>query len=329
MLFSTLVQGQVNRATKQTSSLGGKGQNFAFATRQLYGHSDRVTLLQILGGTTGSQIEALETSLGFDFITVPTQNATRICTTCLDAHTGQMTELVGISEPIEERVAEQYEKQAIELLKSESAPMALALCGSSPPGLNPSCIANIVSSRQPKKTVVFVDSASGILPVLQTGCVDILKINSDEITAIAKRFDAQFDASAKDHIVSAALLVSKTAYVNIVAVTDGPSKAYLVDSQKDQVYSFAIPDLLANKQHLLDGKTQDDGFGNLTLNPLGAGDTCSAVMLNLVVDGHEIVEAFAQGLAAASASCLVPMPNCVFDKQVSKRIRDMLLVTPI
>ncbi|KAJ2221134.1 hypothetical protein IWW45_008948 [Coemansia sp. RSA 485] len=240
-----------------------------------------------------------------------------------------MTELVGLSEPIEERVAEQYEKQAIELLKSESAPMALALCGSSPPGLNPSCMANIVSSRQRNKTVVFVDSASGILPVLQTGCVDILKINSDEITAIAKRFDPQFDASAKDHIVSAALLVSKTAYVNIVAVTDGPSKAYLVDSQKDQVYSFAIPDLLANKQHLLDGKPQDDGFGSLTLNPLGAGDTCSAVMLNLVVDGHEIVEAFAQGLAAASASCLVPMPNCVFDKQVSKRIRDMLLVTPI
>ncbi|KAJ1717888.1 hypothetical protein LPJ61_007077, partial [Coemansia biformis] len=61
--------GDVNRATEQTNSLGGKGQNFAVAAKQYYGSADRVTLLQILGGPTGDQIQAMEDSEGFRTIT--------------------------------------------------------------------------------------------------------------------------------------------------------------------------------------------------------------------------------------------------------------------
>ncbi|KAJ2887561.1 hypothetical protein FB639_001229 [Coemansia asiatica] len=248
-----------------------------------------------------------------------------------------MTELVGISEPIEDRVAKKYETQAIDLLKSNDAPKALALCGTSPPGLHSDRIANIISSRQHGRTLVFVDSAKDILPVLQTGCVDILKINAEEITGIAAQIDPQLGSSAETSIVDAAWQVARTLRIGVVAVTDGPSKAYLVDIQKTCAFAFDIPDLLANRHKYLLGDCHDAAaaidkdceFGKLTLNPLGAGDTCSAVMLNLILDGKEAIEAFAQGLSAASASCLVPMPNCVFDKQIMMRIRKDVFVSEI
>ncbi|KAJ1817626.1 hypothetical protein LPJ56_002040 [Coemansia sp. RSA 2599] len=242
-----------------------------------------------------------------------------------------MTELVGITEPIEEQVGEQYEMLATKLLGLSNAPKALALCGTSPPGLHPGRMANIVSSRQPGKTLVFVDSAKDILPVLKTGCVDILKVNSEEITSISASIDSQHDSSVSDGIFGAAWKVANAMRIGTVAITDGPSKAYLVDSQKGQAFAFAIPDLLANRSRFLGNEQSntdaDEEFGKLTLNPLGAGDTCSAVMLNLILDGTETVEAFAQGLSAASASCLVPMPNCVFDRQAMKRIREDILVS--
>ncbi|KAJ1849053.1 hypothetical protein LPJ73_003823, partial [Coemansia sp. RSA 2703] len=316
MLFDSLALGNVNRALKQTSSLGGKGQNFAFATKQLYGYGTRVTLLQILGGSTGSQIETLETAEGLEFITVSTSQATRTCTTCLDAATGQMTELVGLSEPIDPATATQYVQTAIMILNSTAPPKALAICGSLPSGLDPTHIAEIVSSRLTEKTLVFVDSAKHIIPTLQTGNVNIFKVNSDEILDIVKTIDQNFDTDTEDKVVRAASVVGNMFKIDVVAVTDGPAKAFLVERQNGKQWAFSIPDLLADrKYYLADSPVEDkNGFEKLVLNPLGAGDTCSAVMLNSILDGMSATDAFALGLSAASASCLVPMPNCVFDR---------------
>ncbi|KAJ2776156.1 hypothetical protein GGI15_004929 [Coemansia interrupta] len=328
MLFSSLTPGSVNRALKQTSSLG---QNFAFATKQLYGWGTRVTLLQILGGSTGRQIEALETSEGLEFITISTSQATRTCTTCLDAATGQMTELVGLSDPIDPAAATQYVQTAIQALQSAMPPKALAICGSLPSGLDPAHIAQIVSSRIPEKTLLFVDSAKHILPTLQTGHVNVFKVNSDEILDIAQTIDRDFDTAAADKVVRAAKAVGKLLEIDVVAVTDGPATAYLVERRQDKQWAFSVPDLLADREYYLDGSSIDGNgeFGKLVLNPLGAGDTCSAVMLNSILDGMSATDAFALGLSAASASCLVPMPNCVFDRAVMKRIRERVLVTEI
>ncbi|KAJ1819877.1 hypothetical protein LPJ60_003527 [Coemansia sp. RSA 2675] len=324
LLFDQVSLGQVNRATKQTNSLGGKGQNFAIASLGFTRDSDRVTLLQILGGSTGAQIEALERQQGIDFITVSTSQQTRTCTTCLDTSTGSMTELVGASEAIDPAAATEYEAVALELLQSSHPPRALALCGTFPPGLCPEQVARIIAAaKSSNNTLVFVDAVKDIQPTLATGGVDVLKINSAELASLSSVL--QF-AAPRDVVRAAAALANQYS-IGVVAVTDGPSAAYLVDAKSSTSYKLRVPDLLMDLDYYL-GKPADNS-SHLVLNPLGAGDTCSAAMLNSLIDGAPAVDAFALGLAAASASCLVLMPNCVFDHPAMQRIHDRIAITTI
>ncbi|KAJ2485912.1 hypothetical protein IWW37_005799 [Coemansia sp. RSA 2050] len=324
LLFDQVSLGQVNRATKQTNSLGGKGQNFAIASLGFTGASDRVTLLQILGGSTGTQIEALERQQNIDFITIPTSQQTRTCTTCLDTSTGSMTELVGMSEAMDPAAATEFETVALELVRSSHPPRALALCGTFPPGLCPELVARIIgAARSSKDTMVFVDAVKDMQPTLATGGVDVLKINSSELAYLssARQFTKPEDAAR-----AAAALANRFS-IGVVAVTDGPSAAYLVDAKSSTSYKLCVPDMLMDLDYYL-GKPSDK-CGQLVLNPLGAGDTCSAVMLNSLIDGTPAVDAFALGLAAASASCLVLMPNCIFDLSAMQRIHSRIAITTI
>ncbi|KAJ2161202.1 hypothetical protein GGF46_001630 [Coemansia sp. RSA 552] len=319
----------VNRAIKQTNSLGGKGQNFAVATRGYYGDGDRVELLQILGGPTGEQIQAMEDAQGFVYTTVWTSKPTRTCTTCLDMTTGEMTEMVGVSGVIDPIAEAEYERVAVGMLGGR--PRALALCGTFPPGLRAATVARIIAARAPG-TMVFVDAVQDIQPVLATGCIDILKVNSGEVLSILSSLDTQYaglKSPAEMDLAAAANSLGKRFSIGVMAVTDGPYTAYLADTKRSRCFAFCIPDLLDQRESLVRGSPLAEGCGEMMLNPLGAGDTCSAIMLNLLLEGSDVVEAFAQGLAAASASCLVPMPNCIFDRQVMERIRDQITITEL
>ncbi|KAJ2450527.1 hypothetical protein EV183_004235 [Coemansia sp. RSA 2336] len=331
VLFDTIALGEVNRATRQTNSLGGKGQNFAIATKQFYGNADHITLLQILGGPTGEQIEAMEVEQGINYRTVKAQLPTRTCTTCLDASTGEMTEMIGVSGSIDHLTESRFVQTGIEMLQDpRSVPRALALCGTFPPGLSGQAVAKIVSSRIAANTLVFVDAVKDIQPVLATRCIDILKVNSTEVLSILSAVDSENYTAQSPHVDLAQVAMKLGAMfdIGIMAVTDGPSTAYLADTRQKSCWAFQLPDLLAHRDHLVDETTRNN-FGHLLLNPLGAGDTCSAVMLNLYLEKLDIVEAFAQGLAAASASCLVQMPNCIFDLSTMHKIRKLITITKV
>ncbi|KAJ2736257.1 hypothetical protein H4R23_002055 [Coemansia sp. Cherry 401B] len=327
VLFDEIVLGDVNRATQQTNSLGGKGQNFAVATKQFLGTADHVLLLQILGGPTGDQIQALEDQQGFSYQTVRSQLPTRTCTTCLDARSGEMTEMVGVSGTIDAAVEVEYAQAAIDILQNDP-PRAMALCGTFPPGLCGETMARIILQRRPD-TLIFVDAVKDIQPVLATRCIDILKVNSTEVLSILSSLDMQYQAKrpADVDLAQAAVTLGRHFNIGVVAVTDGPETAYLADIRKNACWAFKLPDLLAQRTELVDKANAH--YGQLLLNPLGAGDTCSAVMLNLLLDGNDIVECFAQGLAAASASCLVPMPNCVFEKSAMQKIRNQITIAKL
>ncbi|KAJ2744667.1 hypothetical protein GGI20_002764 [Coemansia sp. BCRC 34301] len=315
LLFSHFGQGQVNRALKQANSLGGKGQNFTVASLGFTASADRLTLLQILGGSTATLIEALEHDLHIDYVTVRTPQQTRSCTTCIDSSSGSITELVGTSDAIAPEAAAEFEAMALYLLqpKCSPPPRALALCGSFPPGLDPDSVARIVSAaKSTGRTMVFVDAAKDIHPVLATKCIDVLKINSAEAASLASACDSPNTAQIATHL-------AHRYSIGVVAVTDGPGAAYLADLRNDACYELRVPDLLE------EGNEHFVGM----LNPIGAGDTCSAVMVNALIDGVEAVDAFALGLAAASASCLVLMPNCVFDINVMSRIRSKITIAKL
>ncbi|KAJ2450632.1 hypothetical protein GGF42_004445 [Coemansia sp. RSA 2424] len=301
------------------------GQNFAVASLGFTGSADHVTLVQILGGNTGTQIEALERDLRIDYRTVRTAQQTRTCTTCIDARS--ITELVGTSDAIDPEAAAEFEVLALDLLHSSasSPPRALALCGTFPPGLGSDAVARIISAAAKStndKPLVFVDAVKDIGLVLATKCIDVLKINSAEAVSLASACDPLLDTREAR---AAATYLANRFSIGIVAVTDGPGAAYLADSSDGTCYELHVPDLLEDCEYFLGGGTRTCDM----LNPIGAGDTCSAVMVNSLLDGMAAVDAFALGLAAASASCFVLMPNCVFDLDVMQRIRGKIAITKL
>ncbi|KAJ1961217.1 hypothetical protein GGI12_003370 [Dipsacomyces acuminosporus] len=326
ILLDQISLGNVNQAAGQTNSIGGKGSCFATATKQYYMHADTVTLLQILGGHTGARIQAMQDEQGFDHITVKTPLPTRTCITCLDRSTGDMTEMVGVSGAIDESAEAEYEQISNSLLNSEAPPKILALCGTFPPGLRPATVARMISARA-GNTLVFVDAVLDIHPVLESKCVDILKVNSSEIISILSAVDRRYEGKTPRDVDldQAAMDLGSRYSIGTMAVTDGPSTAYLANAAENKCYAFTIPDLLANSSYFLD--TEERIHDGVVLNPLGAGDTCNAIFLNTLLEGRPVVEAFALGLAAASASCLVSMSNCVFDRKTMERIRGKMTVS--
>ena len=69
-----------------------------------------------------------------------------------------------------------------------------------------------------------------------------------------------------------------------LAITDGPSAAYLRRGT-GELWKLTIPSLRG------------------AVNPIGAGDCVTGVMVAALVAGDQLVDAFAKGLAAATASC--------------------------
>ena len=68
---------------------------------------------------------------------------------------------------------------------------------------------------------------------------------------------------------------------------------------------------------------------DLLLNPLGAGDTCSAIFMLEYLDTRNATSSFAHALAAASASCLVIDSSSHFDKRIQKIVNDAIIIEPV
>eukprot|EP01052_Picozoa_sp_SAG31_P025559 SAG31_NODE_2247_length_6094_cov_6.426522_3_plen_168_part_00 len=84
----------------------------------------------------------------------------------------------------------------------------------------------------------------------------------------------------------------------MLAITDGPAAAYVATrGQKD---AQSEGEKWAGKIWRVHPPILDEGV----VNPIGAGDTVSGVMLCALAKGADPPTALARGLAAASASCL-------------------------
>jgi pyridoxal/pyridoxine/pyridoxamine kinase len=64
----------------------------------------------------------------------------------------------------------------------------------------------------------------------------------------------------------------------------------------------------------------------LLINPLGAGDTASAIFLLEYVDTRDPIDAFRHGIAAASASCLSTEQTAHFDLQIKQIIYERIQI---
>ena len=288
--FDKFLPGEVNRAKGIKLFAAGKGVNFARAAK-IWDKTDCI-VAQFAGGYPGLKLVGGLDEEGIKHLTRKVDTHTRICTTILSRTKPRMTELIEPSGKVAETDAVALLKAALAILAKADA---LAICGTYPPGVDENFYGIIAKQAFELDKFIMVDSVMAtkqVLPFLKYG---ILKLNLDELRSLTKE-DAPEDALRK----------CRTSYgIHAVAATDGPNKAYLSD--ESGIWTYKLPKLKCVE------------------SPLGAGDTCAAVTLSEFMAGTPAQEAFAFGLAAASASCLTR--DCaVFSKESALEIKAQLHV---
>ncbi len=283
LFFDALRLGEVNRASEAHAMPSGKGVNFIRAART-WGGADAV-VLQPVGGDTGRLIRDSLREEGLAAVSIPVGAATRTCTTLICGESASATEII---EPSGELFREEIEllKQALERELAQAD--ALALCGTYPPGITPDFYAWAALRARSAGKPVILDAYKGIHPALDAG-VDVVKINRAELTALTGCAD----------IIESLFRLRRSGLPAVLAVTDGGDDAFLAHSEG--VWMFSVPPV------------------ETFTNPIGAGDTCTAVLFLEILSGTSPVEAFAKGLAAASASCMTSYP-AVYSRSDAERL---------
>ncbi len=265
LLLDKLAIGAVNRAHGVCVSAGGKGVHCAKAANTLAPGSCATAFFQ--GGDTGAYLVAELKRLGIPGITVPVPDNTRTCTTLITP--GESTELIDPTAEVPATAVDDMRRAIHEQLPNLRG---IALCGTYPAGVNTEFYADIANAKGNAK--LLLDAYKGIDSTLATGQVDVLKINATELRKL----------TGESEVAAGAATLFKAHQLGALAITDGPQQAYLFTPA--EAWQYALPELTD------------------VVNPIGAGDTCSGVMLLRLIEDHAPQDAFAWGLAAASASCL-------------------------
>ncbi len=266
LYFQEFIPGEVNRALTVSLFPAGKGINFARAAG-IWGC--KALVCQFLGGMTGTLISRELKKEGIGSLSVQTNSPVRVCTTCLCGKTGGMTELIEPSEDVPASIVKSLKDQIVKKIPHCSG---IALCGTYPGGVGPAFYADIATCARRNRKMVLLDGYKGVEKTLEAG-IHVLKVNKAEFCNLT---------GCKD-LRQAAALYFRRYDASLAAITDGPSKAYLFG--RECSYEFNIPDC---------GKI---------LNPIGAGDTVSAILLTELVKGTCPPDAFQLALGAGTASC--------------------------
>lgn len=340
----------VARATALVQSVGGKGQHCVLAANAE--RSGSACICQVLGavGAAGKFVaEQLMPAGQQKPSATPASDreltywcegfSTRTCTTVLSAHDGSSTELIDPSEEVSASDAKQLRARLLQAVRDADASCrpGIAMCGSLPTGLPTSLYAEVAMAK-PAGVLLLLDAYKGIAEALQTGRVDVLKINASELRALLLARSSSGGNEAPDagvegqsgcegvlrdlrQLFNDRALLGGAPAETLVAVTDGASEAYLairgqgvdIVPGPGAVWRLHIPPL--------------DSRGGC-VNPIGAGDTASGVLLCALVEGCEPPQALARALAAASASCL-SLRGADWQKEVAAELREEIVISQL
>lgn len=231
------------------------------------------------------------------------------------------------------------EQKALGLLSNSHSMEAIAFCGSLPPGVTGS-IYTMIAKHKPQGVIILLDAFQNA-ECLQTGNIDIVKINAEEARILAhSRYLIRKDSENED-LKAVGIKIHGIFKISILAITNGPLNAILLERVGFElvVTYFAIPLLdsmnfvepLSNASSLSHQSSLPEPTGEALsksplLNPLGAGDTCSAIFLLEYLDTRNAVQSFVHGLAAASASCLCVDSTSLFDLAIQRQIAELIKV---
>ncbi len=305
---SPLQLGGVNRAGTASSYVGGKGQGVALALHRWAPGSSGIA--QFLGGDTGSYVEESLRQSGVAQITQPVAAPTRICTTLLDSG-GRSSELIEPSGAVTSVELDGLVAKLSTALAGGGGYSGIAFCGTTPPGA--STLYAEVAARATADTLIMVDASkpADVSTLLESGRVDVVKCNLDEIKALTSTASAD-DAASRLLRGPLAPLCRPGA---LLALTDGADAARLYEAT-GSAWRLRVPSIAVK-------------------NAIGAGDVCTAIFLAELaaarsrgcgaVDGESAADAFAWGLAAACARCTHETPS-EFTREEAAAMREKICV---
>lgn len=283
--FEALKRNAVNRAYKLWSFASGKGVNFARAAR--IWNSAEVKLVQFAGGGNGKLLLNDLAQEKLDVQTFDAGSESRCCITCLSDSDNSMSELIEPSLPPElaaQTAAADYIKENLPQYT------AMALCGQLPAGMDIDFYVQCAAAAARSGKLLLIDSWKNIQRVLAAASENtILKINSDELNAL----------TGISCVEDAVKMLMKTYPLKYMAITAGSGNAFFAD--RENIWQYQLPHL------------------EKVVNPVGSGDTASAVLLSCMASGMAPSEAFARALSAASANCLT-MKCGEFDRTCADKL---------
>lgn len=288
MRFASLTLGEVNRAREVLTTASGKAVNVA---RVLDTLGNDVLLAHPLGGDSGRYVEE---ALPLAQFVLPVSRPTRTCTTLL-TDTGITTELVEEAAPLTEEEVEQLLDALIGWLPRV---VAVALCGSLPPGVASNFYARIATQAREHNTAVFLDAQKEPLRLALAAGVFLAKPNRQE-TIAALGLPTETDALACAEALRAAGAQN-------ALVSDGRAGSLLLtDSGAWRV----LPPLVD------------------AVNPIGSGDS---LLAGVMAKGWFTLtpEAVAYGTACAAANCL-SLTSGVVQRDDVERLLPQVRLEPV
>ncbi len=281
--FQKFTPGEVNRATQMEAFASGKGVNFCRALR--CAQLGETHLFQFADGDNGKKHQIFLEREGFRHTSIATGFETRVCSTCIDLATGNATELIEPSFPANETSCAAMVSAWMTALPDCQG---CAVTGSLPDKTDLSLYGKVIREALMRRLPLLIDAVSGIDAALETSDRFVLKINAGELKKLMRQ-DETF----------AALKSAAEKWQNaVLAITDGGKNAMLAADGK--FYLYRLPEIKV-------------------VNPIGSGDTASAVLLGNLLAGIDAPSAFGRALAAASANCLDPTPGH-FDPAAAEKL---------
>lgn len=282
--FRMLLSGEVNRAYALEQTASGKGINFARAAKT-WGKAEP-KLLQFAGGATGKQLTDVLDREGIGHLTIVSSAVTRTCSTVISETPPSVTELIEPSEPVSFETSRALYDAGLEALDGVDA---LAVCGTYPPGVTGHFYSGLIEKAVKTGKFVMLDSFMNVEESLKND-ISFMKVNKEEILKL----------TGQRELRDAFRFCKKHFRLKLTAVTAGSSYAFFFDGVN--VWRLSVPKVAK------------------VANPIGAGDTCSAVTCSEILSGTAPLEAFQLGLCAASASCLTASA-AEYDAAVARAFR--------
>jgi fructose-1-phosphate kinase PfkB-like protein len=236
-----------------------------------------VHTIQPIGGVSGKLFLQNAQRIG-TLSTISMNKSTRLCTTCIDGQ-GGATEIIEPSPTL--TASESRQLLALVDQKSMQADMII-LAGTIPAGINLVNLSQILKGK-----TLLIDNAFQAETLLEHQVGDFLKINADELNHLV----------GQKGIAGIKVLITRYPHLKHIAITNEADPTYLYSQSRFH-------------------KIEVNGDWPV-LNPIGAGDVCSAVWAYLCSQKQDPLQAFVTAQASARASCLTKRPGEFSLHQVS------------